>query len=143
MNSLEKANLGQRIGFLILGFDLLLFVLLIALSALRMMDGGEFNESLGLLVPLRGLYTGNIVKYLIADNSLKVTDRVKSRFYGTIVTLVISLHFISVIGVIFIFGLGGNTDLFWLRNGIAMIETFFGVYLSQVIPDLFSISKAN
>lgn len=108
-----------------------------------MIDGDEFNEALVLLIPLRSIYAGNIVRYLIADNSRKVSGNVKSPSYGKVVAAIVVVHFISVIGVLIIFGLGGDTDIFWLRNGIAFIEIFFGVYLSQIIPDLFVLKKSE
>ena len=136
-----KSVIARKIGLLIFGFDLLLFMLLIFFKLFNWMDSEEFNETLVLMAPIRGLYIGNILKYLMAEKSFKETTQFKSKFYAnTVITLVV-LHFISVIGVIFIFGLGGSTDLIWLRNSLAFIETFFGIYLSQIIPDLFSLQK--
>ena len=138
---MKKLKLANITGILILSFDILLVVILITFKSIRWMDWDEFNQTMALIIPIRGFYVGQIVKYLTSVRLQSEDEEHKSSLYSVMVITILILHQLGLIGAIIVFGLGGNTNINWLRNSIASIETFFGIYLSQLIPDLFSTSK--
>lgn len=138
---MEKSKLASKVGFIIVGFDILLLIVLVVIKSLRFMDWEEFYLTMALIFPIRGLYVGTVVKYLVAEKvNLKGEDKVTSLYSFTVLTMLI-LHHVGLTIVIILFGLGGNADISWLRNSIALIETFFGIYLSEILPNLFIINK--
>ncbi|MBP2833815.1 hypothetical protein J8281_16590 [Aquimarina sp. U1-2] len=144
------------IGKFVITSSLLIFILVLILFALKGFTPEELSEILKYLVPIKAVYLTALVKYVIANkkveekkeeqNNVDSTElaanekHLISPLYKTMANLFIYGHitFLTSSIVMAAFNIISFSSLTYF---IAIIETFFGVYVGLIISDMFKVAE--
>ncbi len=144
------------IGKFVIISSLLIFIIVLVLFALKGFTPEELSEILKYLVPIKAVYLTALVKYVIANKNIKEKTKGKkstdsddtakneenlvSPLYKTMANVFIYGHIIFLASSI-IMAAFNVISFSSLTYFIAIIETFFGVYVGLIISDMFKVEK--
>jgi len=146
---MAKSSLQSQIGKQIVIYNGLLIVITIIFGILRGFDREEFTALMALLGPITAVYVGTLFRYL--GNSLSdeqangaITNReqrIGMTSYGTLLRLIIPLHFIIILGLISAKALFNAISFDDMTLIFAFVETTFGGYVGYIISSLFGVKS--
>jgi len=142
---MTKAPLQSQIGKQIIIYNGLLIIITIAFFILRGFDREEFTALMALLGPITAIYVGTLFRHL--GNSLQENavasrqERIGITSYGTLLRLIIPLHFILILGLITAKAVFNWISFEDMTLIFAFVETSFGGYVGYIISSLFGVKN--
>ncbi len=120
--------------------------LFLSVIILFLLDGflpDELTEIMKFLVPVQSVYMTAIVKFMIENKYVKKEEeeeedgqKILNPFYVKITRLIVLVHILVILSGIILKGLG-IIELTMLTSLVAVVETFFGVYIGGILLDLY------
>lgn len=142
---MAKASLQSQIGKQIIIYNGLLIIITIAFFILRGFDREEFTALMALLGPITAIYIGTLFRYLgnnlKEDGTADKTERIGMTSYGTLLRLIIPLHFILILGLITAKAVFNWISFEDMTLIFAFVETSFGGYVGYIISSLFGVKS--
>jgi len=138
---MNKSKLQNILGvYLILshfGIIVLIFILFLPMN-----DFSQLTTTLGLIVPMFSLYTTAIIRFIIKNmENKKSSGQSISKMFTFISFLIPSLFVIYLSSIIILKSYNyalSNFDNFTVIIGLS--ESFFGIYVGQIIVNLYEES---
>jgi hypothetical protein len=141
---MEKNKFKNRLAILLILSHVIAIVQVIVLYFSIGFKISELTTTLSMLTPIFTVYTTLIIKNII-ENKVKVTDTSQVEFTETYVFI---SFFIATGFTIYLFTINllkafniGFSEFDNYKTLLGISETLFGLYLGQIIPDVYKSEK--
>ncbi len=139
---MNEVAFQYKMGKLIIWSNIIIFVI-VGLGGIRgFADEDELMSVIKLLAPINSIYMAAVIKFMIGNKNAVSSEKIKgastlNKGYIGLTKTIIYLHLIIVAGLILLKIAGFISSISTLTAGLAIAETFFGVYVGTIIVDLF------
>jgi len=139
----ESKLKSQLTKFMFISKILVLFYIIFEYTA-RAYSLEQTLALIALIIPLFAVYLTTMLKdagsnrHITADPNAEALVRVS---YAKLSRLLFFIYPAGIIGVVFIGGEMGENGFVFAQSTLAIIETALGVYIGQVVMDLYKTNK--